>query len=135
MYYLKCILVSEFTFWCAIFPSSWTSPHLLCHEQGNCFIEEHREAFLGLAYQSTFLDNCLYLFLYANLKTATKAQLSREGPQGSLDILVEWVLVSCEMLLNFHLTPTIPDFVLGLLIAQPPSPTASSMISREFVSP
>lgn len=73
---------------------------LLCLEQGNCFLEEHVEEFIDLTYQSTFPDNCLCSFLYASLNTTTMAQLSGEGPQGSLVELVEWVLASCGSLLT-----------------------------------
>ncbi|ROK16090.1 hypothetical protein DPX16_22708 [Anabarilius grahami] len=35
-------------------------------------------------------------FLFAGLNTATKEQLSGEGPRGSFTEYVEWVLVSCD---------------------------------------
>lgn len=56
---------------------------LLCLEQGNHSLKEHLEEFLSLAHQTTFPDVCLSTVLHTSLNTATRAQLSREGPQGS----------------------------------------------------
>ncbi|ROL54904.1 hypothetical protein DPX16_12773 [Anabarilius grahami] len=55
----------------------------------------HLEEFLDLAHQTTFPDDCLCTFLHIGLNTTTQAQLSREPPQGSFSVFVEWVLASC----------------------------------------
>lgn len=68
---------------------------LLCLEQGERSLDQHLEAFLDLAHQTTFLDDCLCTFLRVGLNTATQAQLSGEPPCGSFADFVEWVLVSC----------------------------------------
>jgi len=68
---------------------------LLFLEQREWSLEEHLEEFLDLAHQTTFPDNCLSSFLLAGPNTATRAQLSREAPQGSFTGYLEWVLVSC----------------------------------------
>lgn len=72
-----------------------TTMTLLCLEQGNCSLKEHLEKFLGLNHLTTFLDDCLSMFLHAGLNTATRAQLPGEGPRGNFTDYVEWVLVLC----------------------------------------
>jgi len=69
---------------------------LLCLEQKGQSLEEHLEEFLSLVPVTNFSDNCLCSFLYAGLNTATREQLSREGPQWSFSHYVEWILVSCD---------------------------------------
>lgn len=66
----------------------------LCLEQGDCSLKGFIKEFLNLANQANFPDDCLCSFLIAGLNTTTRAQLSREGPRGSLVEFEEWVLVS-----------------------------------------
>ncbi|ROI16606.1 hypothetical protein DPX16_22583 [Anabarilius grahami] len=68
---------------------------LICLEQKDRSLEAHLEDFLFQAPATTFPDSSLCSFLNAGLNTATKAQLSGEGPRGSFPDYVEWVLASC----------------------------------------
>ncbi len=66
--------------------------NLLCLEQKDRSLEDHKREFLDLALQTHYLDSCLCTFYYVGLNTSTKAG---EGPWGSFATFVEWVLVNC----------------------------------------
>ncbi|ROL52175.1 hypothetical protein DPX16_6052 [Anabarilius grahami] len=69
---------------------------LLCLEQKDNSLKKPLEEFLSLVPATSFPDNCLCSSLYAGLNTATKEQLSGEGPRGSFARYIEWVLMSCD---------------------------------------
>ncbi|KAL0200102.1 hypothetical protein M9458_003289, partial [Cirrhinus mrigala] len=95
--------------------------HVLLLEQGDPSLSRTTTQTLFLANLTHYPDSCLWSFYQAGLNTATRAQLSGEGPQESLATYIEWVLVPCQSSLTVHfadddISPT-PDSV-----PSPPSP-------------
>lgn len=100
------------------FLSPWTSLQFASSAL-NRVIAPSKE-FLNLAHQATFPDDCLCSFLIAGLNTTTRAQLSGEGPRGSL---VEFLscLVDCRSPSNPSMTTPAP------LTIQCPAKTTQSV--------
>ncbi len=105
---------------------------LLMLEQRSLSLEDHTGLFVEIANLTHYPDYCLCTFYKTSLNDGGGARLSGDGPRGNFATFVEWVLVSCGLVLTVdiaddHTSPTSdpePSPRLPCCAEPQPEPTA-----------